>query len=204
MQLRESIGVCVAAGLWLAGCTGADGVTVDTARYRVDSYAHVQTPEFQRSLPLMVEPERGSPYQEFRVLMAGEDRVAFHGLHGVPAFEGEVPPHLRPLLDRRERFLREHGTRVRFALADSDLAPGMGQDEAETILNEVLRGAPVWRSSADDNLPRLTEAGELDYSHDVIERVAWDVFNGFHKTRVFVHFRNGTLERWEVHAERRE
>lgn len=204
MQLRDSIGVLVVAGLWLGGCTGADGVTVDTAKYRIDTYAHVQTAENMDSLPLPLEPEIGSPYQEFRVLMAGEDRLAFYTLHNDPAIEGEVSPRLRPLADRRERFMREHGTRVRHSLADSDLQAGMEQDEAEELFGEILRGRPVWRSSADDNLPRLTDNGELDYSHDVIERVAWDLFNGFHQTRVFAHFRNGFLERWEVHADRRE
>ncbi len=207
MQLRNSIGVlaAVTAGLALAGCSSSGStISVDSAKYRVDTYAHVHTPENMNSLPLPLEPERGSPYQEFRVLMDGTDRTGFYTMHGEPVIEGEIAPNLRPLADRRERFLREHGTRVRFSLVDSDLRPGMEQDEAETLLGELLRGRPVWRSSADDNLPRLTSGGELDYSHDVIERVAWDVFNGFHTTRVFVHFRNGILERWEVHAERRE
>jgi len=203
MQLRDVIGAAAIAAL-LGGCSGADGVTVDTTKYRVDAYAHVHTPENMNTRPLPLEPERGSPYQEFRVLMDGEDRVGFYELHLDPAPEGDVAPNLRPLMDRRERFLREHGTRVRHSLADSDLRPGMEQDEAEKLFNEILRGRPVWRSSADDNLPRLTENGELDYSHDVIERVAWELFNGFHTTRVFVHFRNGLLERWEVHADRRE
>ena len=44
----------------------------------------------------------------------------------------------------------------------------------------------------------LTASGELDYSHDVIERVAWRTFNGFGQTSTFLHFRNGTLERWDI------
>lgn len=205
MQLRDSIGALAVFGLMLGGCSSSGStVSVDSAKYRVDTYAHVHTPENMNTLPLPLEPERGSPYQEFRVLMDGRDRLGFYELHEVAVVEGEIPPNERPLKDRRERFLREQGTRVRYSLADSDLRPGMEQDEAETILGEVLRGRPVWRSSADDNLPRLTDGGELDYSHDVIERVAWELFNGFHTTRVFVHFRNGLLERWEVHAERRE
>ena len=63
-------------------------------------------------------------------------------------------------------------------------------------LNICLRN-----DSADDDMPSLKDGGAIDYSHDVIERVAWSVWNGFGTTHTWLHFRNGTLERWEVHAE---
>lgn len=172
----------------------------EVADYGIDAFGRVETGLTLRSRMLPLEPPRPTPYQEFRYLMDGRERWAFYGYHWDPSAPDAMQQY-RTLVDRRERFLRAHGTRVKYALGVAGLKAGLDQDEAEQIVSDTLGRPATWRDSADDSTPGLTADGQLDYSHDVIERVAWNTWNGFGRTRTFLHFRNGTLERWEVHAE---
>jgi hypothetical protein len=180
---------------------GVSDETAEAADYGVDAFGHVETGAGLRTRPLPVEPARGTPYQQFRYLMTGRERRAFDGFHWDMAAPAETAPLDAFLVDRRERFLRHHGIRLKWALGDAGLRPGMAQDEAEALVTTTVGADVAWRDSADDDTPSLKDGGAIDYSHDVIERVAWSVWNGFGTTHTWLHFRNGTLERWEVHAE---
>jgi hypothetical protein len=209
-----AVGTAIVAG----GCQGG-GDTIDAdvsakvaymrgvswqqgelADYGIDALGRVETGASLRTRALPLEPPRPTPYQQFRVLMDGRERWSFYGRHWDGA-SVDVAPGDRFLLDRRERFLRHRGTRVKWALLDGGLTPGLSHAEAEQIVNTTLGSEPVWRDSSKADDPGLTSGGALDYSLDVIERVAWRTFNGFGQTHTWLHFRNGNLERWEVHAE---
>lgn len=205
--------------VWAAGCQDAgDLITADVAErvaylrgssdeqayaadYGVDVFGHVETGATLRSRALPLEPMRGTPYQQFRVLMDGRERRAFDQFHWDLAAPADATDDDRVLIDRRERFLRHHGTRLKWALLDAGLKPGQKQDEAEALVTGVVGGDVAWRDSDDDDVPSLTAGGAIDYSHEIIERVAWTTWNGYGTTHCWLHFRNGRLERWEVHAE---
>ena len=180
---------------------GTSHEQADTADYGVDVFGHVETGAGMRSRPLPLEPMRGTPYQQFRVLMDGRERRAFDEFHWEPAAAPDAPEGDLVLVDRRERFLRHHGTRLKWALLDAGVKPGQTQDEAEALVTGVVGGDVAWRDSDHEDIPSLRDGGAIDYSHEIIERVAWATWNGYGTTHVWLHFRNGRLERWEVHAE---
>lgn len=194
----------IAIGIGLASVAGCESAGDDGAgtAYGVDTYGHVETAPGSRGRRLPLEPERGTPWQEYRVLMTGAQRVAFDAIcdalnRGLP-IEGEGR-----IIDPRERFLIEHGIRLKYELLRAGLEPGMPMADADALVTKVTGAPPVERHSLAEPRPGVGPQGGVDYSHDLIERALFRSFNGFGTATAFLSHRNGVLEWWEVQAESR-
>ncbi|MCI0340190.1 MAG: hypothetical protein L0216_03410 [Planctomycetales bacterium] len=202
------MGGIVAAGLG-AGCEGGYDIPPSS---NVDAYGQVEAIGGWRSLSLAREPERSVVDEPVRVLMDGVERRDFYW---VPEDATEAPREGRsgpapaaldhslvPLVDRKERFLRETGIRLKRDLRDAGLRTGLTAAEAERIARKVTGSEPAHRDVSAAPLDGVVlTAGIPDHSHDRVERVMYQIFNGFGWTIAWLTHRNGELETWEVQTD---
>ncbi len=211
MRITKLAGVsALLAGGVATGCEGGYDIPPSAD---VDSYGHVEAVGGWRSLSLAREPERSVVDEPVRVLMSGAQRSAYYW---VPVDTASAPGESRgdrpaaapldnslvPLVDRKERYLRETGIRLRRDLLDAGLRPGLTAAEAERIARKVTGSEPAHRDVAAAPLEGvLLTAGIPDHSHDRVERVMYQIFNGFGWTICWLTHRNGELETWEVQTD---